>query len=239
MTADGAIVTVVMPVFNGAAYLADAVASLGAESRGRLRAVLVDDGSSDGSRAMIAAMARDMPWIVPVYHDRNRGIGAARNSGLARADTPFVGFIDQDDLWAEGRLDAQLAALAADPALDFVAGLQTMRIAAGLQRPRWAKDRYFDGPQPGYVFGAILARRHCFERTGPLREELRFGTDDVDWFARADAAGLRHVMLERTVLYRILHDRNHSRMTREHNAELLRVMRDVIRTRRPLSDRGK
>lgn len=232
-------VTVIVPVYDGAAFLPAAVESLHTESKGRLRAVLIDDGSTDGSPDLIRRLAADRPWIRAIFHDGNRGVAAARNAGLRAADTPLIAFIDQDDIWAEGKLDAQFAALAADPALDFVVGHQIFRVAPGLDRPGWAKERYFDGPQAGYVFGTLLAHRHCFERTGPLREDLRYGTDDVDWFARARTGGLRHVMLDRVLLHRTVHDRNHSRMTRQQNAELLRVMHaDINARRRQAGERG-
>lgn len=232
MSADVPIVTAVVPVFDGARFLEAAIESIRDQAGGRVRAVIVDDCSADASPGLIAALAARHAWIVPIRHAANRGVAAARNSGVAAANTPFVAFLDQDDTWAPGKLDLQLAALAAEPALDFVVGRQSFHIEPGIARPAWVKERYLAGPQAGYVFGATLAHRHCFERTGPLREELRYGTDDVDWFARARAAGLGHRMLEETVLHRTLHRTNLSRMTALNNPELLRVMHRAIQRRR-------
>ncbi|MCW5771646.1 MAG: glycosyltransferase family 2 protein [Rhodospirillaceae bacterium] len=230
------IATVIVPVFNGSAFLADALASVRAEGKGRLRLVVVDDGSADRSTDIVRAFADVAGDVTLIEHGGNRGVAAARNTGLKAATTPLIAFIDQDDRWAPGRLDAQLAALDDDPGLDFVLGRQLFHVASGLDRPRWAKERYFDGPQAGYVFGTMLAHRRCFERTGLLNEELRHGTDDVDWFARARNAGLRHVTLAQTVLHRTVHDGNQSRLTEGHNSELLRVMQASMRARRAASE---
>lgn len=232
MTGAAPVVTAVIPVFNGARFLAAAVASIAGQAKGRVRAAIVDDGSTDASAALIAALAAAHDWIVPLRHDANRGVAAARNAGIAAASTPFIAFLDQDDAWAEGKLDLQLGVLAREPELEFVVGQQLFHVEPGTAKPAWVKERYLDGPQAGYVFGATLARRHCFERTGPLLEALRYGTDDVDWFARARAAGLRHRLLKKTVLHRTLHETNLSRMTAFNNPELLRVMHRAIQRRR-------
>lgn len=232
------IVTAVVPLFNGARFLRAAVDSIARQAMGRVRAVVVDDGSTDSSPVLLDALAAEYDWVVPVRHGANRGVAAARNSGVAAADTPFVAFLDQDDVWAEDKLDRQLAVLDAEPELDFVLARQLFHLEPGAARPAWVKERYLDGPQAGHVFGTLLARRHCFARTGPLRENLRYGTDDVDWFARARAAGLRHRMMEETLLHRTLHPGNLSRMTEHNNPELLRVMRDAIQRRRAAAAGG-
>lgn len=229
---DAPIVTAIIPVFNGSRFLPAAIASIAAQSRGRVRAIVVDDGSTDDSVSAIGALGAAHHWIVPVFHDANRGVAAARNAGLARADTPYIAFLDQDDCWAEGKIDRQIAALAADPALDFVVARQSFHIEPGIERPVWAKARIFEAPQPGYVFGTMLAHRRCFERTGPLRENLRYGTDDVDWFARAKAVGLQYRMMDDVLLTRKVHAANLSRLTGDSNPELLRVLRDVVRRHR-------
>jgi len=238
MSGDAPIVTAVIPLFNGERFLRTAVASIARQAQGRVRAVVVDDGSTDSSFALLEALAAEHAWIAPIRHGTNRGVAAARNSGIAAAETPFIAFLDQDDAWAEDKLDRQLAVLAAERELDFVVGRQSFHIEPDVPRPRWVKERYLDGPQPGYVFGTMLAHRHCFARTGPLRESLRYGTDDVDWFARARAAGLRHRMMAETLLDRSLHPANLSRLTEFSNPELLRVMRDEIRRRRAAAGEG-
>jgi len=233
-----AVVTVIMPVFNGSRFLQAAVASIAAQAQDRVRAILVDDGSTDDSPSVIKAMAAAHHWIVPVFHGSNRGVAVARNAGLARADTPYIAFLDQDDCWADGKLDRQIAALAADPAMDFVIARQSFHMQPGIERPAWVKDRMFAAPQPGYVFGTMLAHRRCFDRTGPLRENLRYGTDDVDWFARANAAGLRYRIMDDVLLLRTVHAANLSRLTAHSNPELLQVVRDVIRRHRDGGGRG-
>ncbi|MGY1827723.1 MULTISPECIES: glycosyltransferase family 2 protein [unclassified Blastococcus] len=75
--------------------------------------VVVDDGSQDGTADAVEGLAH--PRVRLVRHERSRGVSGARNAGLAEVRTPWVAFLDDDDLWAPGKLRAQLAALRAVP----------------------------------------------------------------------------------------------------------------------------
>ena len=226
------LVTVIVPVFNGARFIRAAIASIAKQAHGRVRALVIDDGSTDDSVEVIAALAADHDWIETMRHPVNRGVAATRNAGITRVETPYIAFLDQDDTWADEKLDRQFGVLDAEPDLDFVLARQSFHLEAGVARPPWAKDRMFEGPQPGNVFGAMLGHRNCFDRVGLLREDILFGNDDVDWFARVRTSDLRYRMLDDVLLNRTLHDTNHSRLTHVGNPELLRVMRDAIRRRR-------
>src|SRR5699024_5860523 len=87
------LVSVVVPVFNVEEYLAEAVASLTAQTHENLEILLVDDASTDGSLALARRLAQDDPRIVvvPVGHG---GLGATRNRGLERARGTYVTFVD-------------------------------------------------------------------------------------------------------------------------------------------------
>jgi glycosyltransferase involved in cell wall biosynthesis len=74
--------------------------------------IVVDDGGSDGTPEAIHDLNDNR--VTVVRHDRPRGVSAARNSGIAKAVTPWLAFVDDDDLWAPDKLRSQLDALAAD-----------------------------------------------------------------------------------------------------------------------------
>lgn len=90
-------VTVIVPGFDVAAYAAEALDSLRAQTHEHWTAVLVDDASADDTTRIFADAAATDPRFRFVRHDRQRGLGAARNTGLALVDTPYTAFLDADD----------------------------------------------------------------------------------------------------------------------------------------------
>ena len=115
------IVTVVVPGFDVAEYAGEALDSLRAQSLSQWTAVLVDDASSDATGAIFdAAAAADARFEV-VHHRERQGLGAARNTGIERVRTPFVAFLDADDLYTPHALDRLVTTLAASGS-DFALG---------------------------------------------------------------------------------------------------------------------
>jgi glycosyltransferase involved in cell wall biosynthesis len=109
------LVSIILPVFNGAATLGDTVRSLLAQTEPDWELLIIDDGSTDRSLALAEsfAAADRRIWAYPFA---NAGQAIARNRGIERAQGNYVSFIDADDRWHPDKLRAQLAALAADPA---------------------------------------------------------------------------------------------------------------------------
>lgn len=99
------VVTVIVPGRDVAAYAAEALASLRAQSLRAWRAILVDDGSLDDTGAVFAAAASADPRFTVVTHPVPRGLSAARNAGLDLVDTPFVAFLDADDVFTPTALE--------------------------------------------------------------------------------------------------------------------------------------
>src|SRR3954471_13927034 len=95
-------VSVVIPAHNRAATLGRAVESVLSQTRQDFEIAIVDDASTDGTVAAIAAMHDDR--IRLIRHDRNRGACAARNTGIRAGSAPFVAFLDSDDEWLPHKL---------------------------------------------------------------------------------------------------------------------------------------
>ena len=115
------LVTMIVPGRDVASFAPAAIDSLRAQSDQRWRALLIDDGSRDGTGGVFAAAAASDPRFEVLHHHEARGLGAARNIGLDRVDTPFVGFLDADDQLTPHALSLWLGVLN-ESGSDFVAG---------------------------------------------------------------------------------------------------------------------
>jgi len=110
-------ISVVIPAYDGSAYLSEAIESILAQTAPPGEIIVVDDGSSDGT---IEPASR---YPVRVLRTPHRGIGPARNRGVGASSGELIAFLDSDDLWTPRKLELQTAALAAEAA-DIVFGHQ-------------------------------------------------------------------------------------------------------------------
>jgi glycosyltransferase involved in cell wall biosynthesis len=116
--------SIVTAVYNVEAYLPEFIASIEAQTFGldRLEVIAVDDGSTDGSRAILEAWARRRPTLVTVLHQPNGGQGSARNLGLERATGRWVTFTDPDDTLDPDFFQVADAFARANPDVQVMAG---------------------------------------------------------------------------------------------------------------------
>ena len=185
------LVTVIVPVFNGAHFLKDAIASIVTQNYPALEIIVVDDGSADDIQAAVDAL----PVDVRFFRQMNAGPSAARNRGLRDASGDLIAFLDVDDQWTEGSLAALVTRMQQAPDADVVLGTAQMaRITANSTEAYDAGGDVFP-----YYIGSALYRRRAFDRIGAFDETLRFG-EDTDWFQRLTEAGAPPLRLDRTTL---------------------------------------
>lgn len=221
-------VSVVVPVYNGAAYLGEALDSVLAQVGAELEVVVVDDGSSDGSAAVAARFAPR----VRLLQQPNRGIGAARNAGLAVTGGELVAFLDADDLWPSGSLRALLAAVEGHPGADLAAGRLRCFASPELDADDLTAIQLPAGTASGAgMAGATLMRRAAVERVGTFDESLRVG-EMVDWYLRARDTGLVEVLVDEIVLLRRIHRANQGRRRADARVDYLRTLRASLARRR-------
>jgi len=214
-------ISVVMPVFNGEPFIAEAIESVLAQSRPASELIVVDDGSTDGSAAEVERFGE-----VKLIRTENRGPAAARNTGVAESSGDLITFLDADDLMKPDRLERQAAALEGDPSAGFALGRGDVVMEPGVEPPAWLEEE-----KRAYMQMSLFTTKDAFERVGPFDEELRLG-DDTDWLFRAFEAGLRPALVPEPVIVRRYHGRNISsdpRAMREAQFKLLR--RRVARKR--------
>jgi len=106
-----ALISVIMPCFNAAPFVEEAVLSVMRQSYERVELLVVDDGSTDGSREILERLAAQDPERIRVYHQENKGPFPARNLALRHAAGRYIAFLDADDFWREDCLKRLYAAL--------------------------------------------------------------------------------------------------------------------------------
>ncbi|MFP1601696.1 glycosyltransferase family 2 protein [Microbacterium sp. 2216-1] len=156
MPGSSPLVTMIVPGRDVAGFAPAAIASLQAQSEPRWRALLIDDGSLDGTGAVFdAAAAADARFEV-LRHAEPLGLGAARNAGLSRVDTEFVGFLDADDELTPDAITTWTATLA-ESGSDFVAAAYVRsRLIDGVYRPGRVQPWVADATDPRRL-GVTLA----------------------------------------------------------------------------------
>ena len=204
------LVSVVMPVYNTAALIAEGIASILAQAHRPLEVIVVDDGSTDDS----AAIAASFGGPVRCHRQANAGPPAARNRGLDMARGEVIAFLDADDLYSPDKLAQQLPRLARNPGVDVVIGArQYHQLAsepgAAMQFAPLADDHL------SLQLGCAVFRRRVFERIGRFDESMRH-SDDWDWFMRAREEGVGLLIHRDVVLHQRIHSAN---ITREQEVD--------------------
>jgi hypothetical protein len=222
------LVSVIIPVFNGARFLPEAVAAVLAQDYPSLEIIVVDDGSTDDLQAVVERL----PVNVRCFRQDNAGPAAARNRGIRDASGDYIAFIDVDDLWPERKLGTAIELLEQAPMLDVITGY------AQLQQHDAATQRYayIGNPResfPHYI-GAAVYRRRAFERVGLYDPNLKFG-EDTDWFNRAREAALNIERLEQVTLIVRRHAANMTRGKSMVELNALRVLKMAIDRKRALA----
>ncbi|MFQ1003232.1 glycosyltransferase family 2 protein [Modestobacter sp. SSW1-42] len=202
-------VSVVMPVYNGARFLEAAVSSVLAQSMADLELVVVDDGSTDETPAVLARFAAQDPRVVLVTRQRG-GIVAALNAGLARATAPLIARMDADDVMTPDRLSRQLAFLDEHPELVGVASDYELIDEKGASRGAVrsplrsvdAVEAYMRRGLPVvFAHPTVLVQKAAVEQVGGYRADYR-DSEDVDLFTRLIDSG-RHIVVQPEELLRL------------------------------------
>lgn len=215
------LVSVIIPVFNGEQFLAEAVESVLAQQYAPIEIIIVDDGSTDGT----AAVVKSLPETVRYLSQANQGPAAARNRGIEQACGTLIAFADADDLWPTDKLELQLPFLTNDPAIDIVLGrIQQVRLSK--TDDGQTRAEHFDEPAFSSNLGSAVIRKSVFERVGLFDETMRY-SEDVDWFMRARESGAAILTIDAvTLLYR-QHEQN---MTRGRTTTELNVLKALKRS---------
>jgi glycosyltransferase involved in cell wall biosynthesis len=216
-------VSVVIPAFNAARFVGAALDSLLQERRRvDLDIIVVDDGSADGTREIVAGIAAQAKEI-RLLANPGKGIGAARNTGLRNLppDCAFVTFHDADDISRAGRIEHQSRRLIEDPSIDVLYGLVQIfstQNGAGLLPAIEEPAKIVRGP---YLQSAIF-RPSVLKSVGFFDETYRQGCDS-DYFLRLVDGDFRIVLEDEIAVYYRRHDTNVTLDAEEMKREFMRA----------------
>ncbi|HMQ53549.1 MAG TPA: glycosyltransferase family A protein [Anaerolineae bacterium] len=213
-------ITVIIPVYNAALYLAEAMTSVLTQTHPPDEVLVIDDGSTDDS----AAIARRFEARVQLVQQPNQGAAASRNRGVALAQGQVLAFLDADDVWLPDKLARQLAALTTTPAPDIILGQVEQFRSPDLP----AEIHFADEGRVmnGLHVGAMLIPAGSFQQVGPFRSDLAVG-EFIDWYSRAMAHSLSSLILPEVVMRRRLHGQNLMRRTQSVAGSYLKLLREA------------
>ena len=224
-------VGVIMPTRNAVAHVGRALESVLSQDPRPVDVVVVDAGSTDGTRDVVRAT----PGARLVEHT-GRGLGAGRNQGIADVTGDLIAFCDADDRWPPDALAVRLWHLQANPECDAVIGAVVMEQVGDDAVPERQAGR-LGVPLPGYTPGALLVRREAVERIGPFSEQLTIGTDS-EWFVRLAQSPLRCDVLREVVLHKAARAGALSTDVAAYRTELLQVARAYIQAQKASGGSG-
>jgi glycosyltransferase involved in cell wall biosynthesis len=219
-------VSVVVAVLNGADRLDEALRSIHGQTHPPAEIVVVDGGSADAT----VAVARSHPGV-RVLAQEGDTLADAYNTGVAAARGSHVAFLSHDDVWLPGKLEVQLARLAAAPPADAAVGHVRFVLEPGDAPPPGFRPELLGAPRPARIMETLLAPREVMERVGPFRAEVS-PADDVDWFARAQDIGVRVAVVPEVILRKRVHGGSTAHTSPGTQAGLLRTLRASIERKR-------
>lgn len=175
----------VIPVRNGERYITDAIESVLGQTYERLECIVVDDGSTDGTGALVSGFP-DVRYL----HQLNRGVAASRNRGIEESCGELIAFLDADDLWLSNKIELQVEVIHRRPELGLV--YTGLRVVDGDLKPLYEMA----APPPGEALrNSLLLRppiisiaqtglvpRTVIDQLGGFDERLSTSADtDLAW----------------------------------------------------------
>ncbi|WP_038059512.1 glycosyltransferase [Thioalkalivibrio sp. ALJT] len=217
---DSPLVSVIVPACNCADFLEETLQSIVDQDYPHLEIIVIDDGSTDDT----AAVARGFQGPVQLLQTAqpSSGAGASRNVGLRAARGDLIAFLDGDDVWLPGKLQAQIECLRAHPECAMVASEFALwspdengmwRAPGAFARETGEEDpQALDPERSGWIYhrllldtivwtGAVVMRRELVETVGQFREDLRLA-QDYDYWLRASRLSPVLTLARSFALYR-------------------------------------
>jgi glycosyltransferase involved in cell wall biosynthesis len=226
------LVSVVLPVYNGEMYVATTIASVIAQTYPRWELLIVDDGSTDTTADVVA---RFVDRRIVYIRQENRGLSAARNAGISRAEGEYVAFLDHDDLWApqfltrcvsamEGNLHPRLGAVYTSALYVDEGGNVLPQAASNVVSTPLLHDRLLEGGF--FPVHAVLARTEAVIALGVFDPSLKSVEDWDLWLRLSESHGVLAIP-ESLAQYRVRPGSMSTNQARMHAARMAVLAKHV------------
>lgn len=214
---DDALISCIVPVYNGERFLGEALDSVLAQSYKPLQVIIIDDGSTDNT----AEIARGFGDRIVYQWQPHSGSAVAKNHAIRIAAGEFVAFLDADDLWLPEKIDRQMAVFRDQPSTELCfTQYQNFWMPDREEEERRYANHPLSQSSSAWSIATLLTRRNVFDRFGLFDEELR-GNENMVWFLNAARQGAQIEMLNKVLMRRRLHGGNMSRLPQNRSGEFL------------------
>lgn len=221
------LISVIVPTYNAERYVREALDSVFAQTYKHIEVICINDGSKDATADILLSYGDQITFI---DQQENKGIAASRNAGLRVARGAWVTLMDADDVWESEKLARQYAYVRGHRGTDIVFTYMQCFISPDLS-PETRALRYCPKePLPGILAASSFIRKACFDEIGFFDERWRVG-EFIDWFARAQSAGVQYGVLEDVLLRRRIHDTNTGVEKRAERVDYVGIVRDALKRR--------
>lgn len=208
-------VSIVMPVYNSAAYISHTLESICNQTFKNWELIIIDDGSDDSTPEIIAQLKDER---IACYKEKRSGIiSKIRKIGIEKASATLIAFMDSDDLWAATKLEEQVLALEQNKDAGFCLTGGYNFVQPGVPRDFFYKQQ--EGMRYGDLFPsffrselavylqALMFRKECMNSSAPFNET----DNDIDFILRL-AKNYKAVILYKPLFFRRIHDTNYSNL---------------------------
>lgn len=216
--------SVIIPCYNYGQFLRDSLSSALSQKNVTLEIIVVNDGSTDDSFEAVQQLQSPYIRLINTPH---RGIGAARNRGVAEATGSFLAFLDADDAWREDRLIRARKRIYENstPSLSFTMVQEFLDPSMDAGQKRLPEVRRM----VGISASACVVKRAVFDTIGQFDESLESG-EFIDWYIRAQRLGVETDVDPDVLVFRRIHQYNRDRRSRESSKEYARILMRKIKT---------
>ena len=215
-------ISVIMPVYNGEAFVVAALQSIFAQNYSPLEVIVIDDGSTDTTAQLVQTLIPPAGVTLRYFYQPNKGQASAMNYALRLAQGEVIGFLDADDLWPPDRILPQLAHFSGSPETLIILGRFQSFVDSANVNPHEI-DRINQRPYH-YSLGSSLFKRQAFDLIGDFDQTMLFSYD-WDWHIRAQDAGIPTIIEPQISLLRRIHRNNMTRQREQGSQAIFQMLR--------------
>ena len=186
MSSGSPLISVIIPAYNHAQFVEEAVESVLSQTYKHLEVIVVDDGSTDDTRDILKKYQNKLTYIF----QKNNGQSSARNHGIRTGKGTYIAFLDSDDLWLPEKLELQMEVMSQNQTIGLVSCGAYIINPKGRIEDEWIREEYqtreklLRDLQTRKLFlntSCVLVKRMCLDRVGEFKEGLGFAEDWDLW----------------------------------------------------------